>query len=39
MKRKILLLKTATIEHLGDLFTKGIPKGTFEYLRNKIMGS
>ena len=37
-KRKIKLLKIDTVEQLGDLFTKGVPKVTFEYLRKKIMG-
>ena len=37
-KRKIALLKMATTEHLGDLFTKGLPRATFEYLQNEIMG-
>ena len=37
-KRGILLLKIATLEQLGDLFTKGLPRQTFEYLRKKIMG-
>ena len=38
-KRKIALLKIARIEQLGDLFTRGISRAKFEYLRNKIMGS
>jgi hypothetical protein len=37
-KRKIQLLKISTIEQLGDMFTKGLPRQTFEYLRKKIMG-
>ena len=37
-KRKISFLKITTSEQLGDLFTKGLPRETFEYLRNKIMG-
>ena len=37
-KSKIVLLKIATVEHLGDLFTEGIPKAIFEYLWNKVMG-
>lgn len=37
-KRGIKLLKIDTVEQLGDLFTKGVPKVTFEYLRKKIMG-
>lgn len=38
VKRGIKLLKIDTVEQLGDLFTKGVPKVTFEYLRKKIMG-
>ena len=38
VKRRILLLKIETIEQLGDLFTKGLPRLTFEYLRKKLMG-
>ena len=34
-KRKIALLKIATVEYLGDLFTKGLLISTFEYLWNK----
>ena len=37
-KRKIKLLKIETIEQLGDIFTKGLPRATFEYLRKKMMG-
>ena len=37
-KRGIELLKIATTEQLGDLFTKGLPRATFEYLRKKLMG-
>ncbi len=33
VKRGILLLKIDTIKHLGDVFTKGLPRLTFEYLR------
>ena len=29
-KREIVLLKIATIEHLVDLFTKVLPRSTFE---------
>ncbi len=25
-------------EQLGDIFTKGLPQATFEYLRSKIIG-
>jgi hypothetical protein len=38
VKRGIKLLKIATVEQLGDIFTKGLPKATFEYLRKKLMG-
>ena len=37
-KRNIVLLKITTNYHMGDLFTKGLPRATFEYLRNKVMG-
>ena len=37
-KRKIKLLKIETVEQLGDIFTKGLPRATFEYLRRKMMG-
>ena len=37
-RRKITLLKIATTEQMGDIFTKDLPKATFEYLQNKIMG-
>ena len=33
----IKLLKIETVEQLGDLFTKGLPKIIFEYLRCKLM--
>ena len=38
VKRGIKLLKIDTVEQLGDIFTKGLGKATFEYLRKKIMG-
>jgi hypothetical protein len=38
VKRGISLFKIDTVEQLGDLFTKGVPKATLEYLRKKIMG-
>ena len=38
VKRQIKLLKIDTVEQLGDIFTKGLPKVTFEYLRSKLMG-
>ena len=37
-KRGIKLLKIETVEQLGDMFTKGLPRPTFEYLHAKIMG-
>ena len=37
-KRGVKLLKIDTVEQLGDIFTKGLPRATFEYLRKKIMG-
>jgi len=37
VKRGIKLLKIDTVEQLGDLFTKGLPRATFEYLRKKLM--
>jgi hypothetical protein len=37
-KRGIKLLKIATTEQLGDIFTKGLSQPTFEYLRSKIVG-
>ena len=38
VKRGIKLLKIDTAEQLGDIFTKALPKVTFEYLRKKLMG-
>ena len=40
VKRKDILsvMKIDTVEQLGDIFTKGLPRATFEYLRNKLMG-
>ena len=37
VKRGIKLVKIDTIEQLGDIFTKSLPKATFEYLRKKLM--
>ena len=37
-KQKVKLLKTDTKEKLGDLFTKGLFRPQFEYLRLKLMG-
>jgi hypothetical protein len=38
VKRGINLVKIETVEQLGDIFTKGLGKVTFEYLRMKLMG-
>ena len=38
MKRGVSLLKISTQEQLGDIFTKGLPRPQFEYLRKHIMG-
>ena len=38
VKRGIKLVKIDTIEQLGDIFTKSLPRVTFEYLRKKLMG-
>lgn len=37
-KRCIKLFKIDTVEQLGDIFTKGLPRVTFEYLRKRMMG-
>ena len=37
-KRGIKLLKIETVEQLGDIFIKGLPRAIFEYLRKKMMG-
>ena len=37
-KRGIKLLKIETLEQLGDMFTKGLSRPTFEHRRAKIMG-
>ena len=37
-KRGIKLNKIDTIEQLGDIFTKGLTRVVFEYLRKKVMG-
>ena len=37
-RRGISILKIDTVEQLGDLFTKGLAKPVFEYLRMKLMG-
>jgi len=36
--RGINLIKIETLEQLGDIFTKGLGKIPFEYLRKKLMG-
>ena len=38
VKRGVNILKIDTIEQLGDLFTKGLPRTAFKYMRKKIMG-
>jgi hypothetical protein len=38
VKRGIKLNKIDTVEQLGDIFTKGLTRVVFEYLRKKIMG-
>ena len=38
VNRGIKLVKIDTVEQLGDMFTKGLPSATFEYLRKKLMG-
>jgi hypothetical protein len=37
-KRGIQLIKIDTIDQLRDIFTKGLTKVAFEYLRTKIVG-
>ena len=37
-KRGVKLLKISTIEQLGDIFTKGLPRATLGYLCLKMMG-
>jgi hypothetical protein len=37
-KRGIQLIKIDTIDQLEDIFTKGLTKVVFEYLRKKIVG-
>ncbi len=34
----IKMVKIATAEQLGDIFTKPLPRVVFEYLRKKLMG-
>jgi hypothetical protein len=38
MKRQVSLKKIDTKEQLGDIFTKGLPRPQFEYLRKQLMG-
>ena len=35
---KMSVLKIDTVDQLADLFTKPLPKETFELLRKKLMG-
>jgi hypothetical protein len=36
--RGITPFKIETVEQLGYIFTKRLPRANFEYLRNKLMG-
>jgi len=36
--RGIKLLKIDTVKQQGDIFTQGLPRAIFEYLRKKHMG-
>ena len=38
VKRGIKLCKINTVDQLGDIFTKGLIRVTFGYLRKKLMG-
>ena len=38
VKQGIKLLKISMMEQLGDIFTKGLHRATFEYLRKRING-
>ena len=38
VKRGIKLCKIDTVDQLGDIFTKGLIRVTFGYLRKKLMG-
>ena len=38
VKRGVKLLKIDTAEQLGDIFTKGLSRPQFEYLRKEMMG-
>ena len=37
-KRGVKLIKIDSMEQLGDIFTKGLPRAIFEYLRKRMMG-
>ena len=37
-KRDVQLHKINTVKQLSDIFTKGLTRFVFEYLRKKIMG-
>ena len=37
-KRDIKIIKIETVEKLGDIFTKGLLRVSFEYTRKNIMG-
>jgi hypothetical protein len=37
-KSKIKLMKIETVEQLGDIFTKALPRVQFEYLQKNLMG-
>eukprot|EP00804_Cyclotella_cryptica_P007815 CCRYP_001398-RA/>CCRYP_001398-RA protein AED:0.41 eAED:0.41 QI:0/-1/0/1/-1/0/1/0/88 len=36
--RRIRRFKIDTVEQLGDMFTKGLPRTTFEYSRKNLLG-
>jgi hypothetical protein len=38
VRRAISIIKVETREQLGDIFTKGLSKHVFEYLRKKLCG-
>ena len=38
VKRGIKICKIDTVDQLGDIFTKGLKRVTFEYLQNISMG-
>ena len=37
-KRGVKLIKFDSMEQLGDIFTKGLPRAVFQYLRKCMMG-